>query len=199
MKTESHTSDRVLAILLKEPFAVHTATGIAKFLNMTRQGIWKALNKLVEDKLINLESVGNTKTSTATIKLNWANPVTEKTLSLLLTKESLKQQRWRANFAELENNVSFLILFGSVLNSPKEANDIDLLAVANKKKFKAVEETVIKAQQTQLKKIHIIDLTEIEFSQELKKPNKPYLDAVKKGVILYGQDDFIRFIRGLQE
>ena len=199
MKTENHTADRVLVILLKEPFAMHTATSIAKALNITRQGIWKTINKLAENKLINLEYVGNGKTSTATMKLNWPNPITEKTLSLLLTKESLKQQRWRVNFAELENNVNFLILFGSILNNPKEANDIDILAIENKKNFKAVEKIVIKVQQTQLKKIHIIDLTEIEFSQELKKPNKVYLDAVKKGVILFGQDNFIQFIRGLHK
>ena len=178
---------------------MHTATSIAKALNITRQGIWKTLNKLAENKLINLEHVGDGKTSTATMKLNWLNPITEKTLSLLLTKESLKQQRWRVNFAELENNVNFLILFGSILNNTKEANDIDILAIVNKKKFKAVEEIVIKVQRTQLKKIHIIDLTELEFSQELKKTNKVYLDAVKKGVILYGQDNFIQFIMGLQK
>ena len=199
MKTENHTADRVLIILLKEPFATHTATSIAKSLNITRQGIWKTLNKLSENKLINLESVGNTKTSTATMKLNWINPVTEKTLSLILTKEYLKQQRWRVNFAELENNVKFLILFGSILNNPKEANDIDILAVVNKKKFKAIEEIIVNAQQTQLKKIHLVDLTEIEFSQELKKTNKAYIDIVKKGVILYGQDNFIQFMRYLQK
>ena len=199
MKTGKNTADRVLIILLKESFAIHTATSIAKSLNITRQGIWKTLNKLAENNLINLEHVGNAKTSTATIKLNWSNPITEKTFSLLLTEESLKQKRWRVNFAELENNVSFAILFGSILNNQKEANDIDILAVVNKKKFKLVEEITAKVQQAQLKKIHLVDLTEIEFSQELKKPNKAYIDAVKKGVILYGQDNFIQFIRGLQE
>ena len=133
------------------------------------------------------------------MKLNWFNPVTEKTLSLILTKESIKQQRWRVNFAELENNVKFLILFGSILNNPKEANDIDIFAVVNKKKFKAIEEIIVKVQQTQLKKIHLVDLTEIEFSQELKKTNKAYIDTVKKGVILYGQDNFIQFMKDLQK
>ena len=199
MKTENHTADKVLSILLKETFAMHTATSIAKALNITRQGIWKTINKLAENKLINLEYVGDAKTSTATMKLNWPNPVTEKTLSLILTKESLKQQRWRVNFAELEKNVKFLVLFGSILNNPKEVNDIDIIAVVNKKKFKAVEEITAKAQQTQIKKIHLVDLTEREFGQELKKTNNAYIDAIKKGVILYGQDNFIQFMRDLQK
>ena len=199
MKTDKITSERVLAILLKESFAIHTATSIAKPLGITRQGIWKILNKLEENNLVRLEFVGKTRTSTATIKLDWANPITERTLSLLLMKESLKLQRWRSNFAELENNTDFLILFGSILINPKEANDIDILAIADRKNFKTVEEIIIKIQQSQLKKIHLIDLTVDEFSYELKKPNKSYLDAVKKGIILYGQDSFVQFIRNLQK
>ena len=199
METEKYTSERVLTILLKEPFSVHTATSLAKTLRITRQGIWKRLNKLRKSDLVNLEFVGKTKTSTATVKLNWANPITEKTLSLLLMKESLKLQRWRSNFAELENNTDFLILFGSILINPKEANDIDILLVANKKKFKTIETIVIKIQQTQLKKIHLIDLTAVEFSYELKKSNKSYIDAVKKGMVLYGQDSFVQFIKDLQK
>ncbi len=197
METENPTSEKVLGMLLKEPFETHTATSIANALGITRQGVWKTLNRLSERKLISIEPVGKAKTSTTIINLNWSNPVTEKALSLLLTKDSLKQQRWRANFAELENNTDFLMLFGSILNNPKEANDVDLLAVVKKKNFKEVDEMVSRVQQTMLKKIHIIDVTASEFSYELKKPNKAYTDAVKKGVVLYGQDNFIKFIRGL--
>ena len=199
METPNSTKERVLLSLLKAPFEIHTATSLAKALNITRQGIWKTLNKLMENKLINLERVGDTKTSTATVKLNWTNPATEKTLSLLLTQESLKQQRWVVNFAEIESNVKFLILFGSILNNPKEANDIDLLAVVDKKNFKAIEEKISKVQQTQIKKIHLIDLTKAEFNYELKKPNMVHMAAVKKGTILYGHDNFIQFVKGLQK
>ena len=192
MAAKNITTDRILCVLLKEPFTTHTVTSIAKALDMTRQGIWKTLNKLSVDKLISLEPVNDAKTSTVTIKLNFDNPATEKKLSLLLTQESLKQQRWQVNFAELEKKVNFLILFGSILNNSKEANDIDILAVVNKKNFKAIDEVIAKVQLTQVKKIHLVSLTAKEFRHELKKQNKAYLDAVKKGVILFGQDSFIR-------
>lgn len=199
METENYTAERVLTILLKEPFTIHTATSIAHILNKTRQGIWKALNKLEKNKLIILKPVGNAKTSTSIISLNWDNPVTEKTLSLLLTKELSKQQRWIFNFSELEKNVKFFILFGSILHSPKEANDIDILAIVNKGNFKEIDEKILKIQTTQIKKIHLIDLTETEFKQELKNKNKAYLDALKKGVILFGQENFIKFIKKLEK
>lgn len=197
METKSSSGERVMVKLLKEPFSLHTITSIAKDIKLTRQGTWKAINKLEKDRIITIENVNNTKTSTAIIKLNWSNPITEKTLSLLLTKESVKYQRWRINFAEMERNVNFIILFGSILNNPKDANDIDLLAIAGKKNFKAVEETIARIQQTQLKKIHLVDLTAEELSHELKRPNKAYIEAFKKGVVLYGQNNFIQFVRGL--
>ncbi|MBI2507983.1 nucleotidyltransferase domain-containing protein [Candidatus Woesearchaeota archaeon] len=190
--------EKLLKLLLKDPFTMHTATSIAKSLNITRQGTWKILNKLREDDLINLKPLSKARTSTTLIKLNWSNPVTEKTLSLILTMECLKQQRWRVNFEDLENKTHFLILFGSILNKPKEANDIDILAITDKKNFKEIEEIRMKIQKTQLKKIHLIDLTKEEFSQELKKHNKAHMEAVKKGIILYGQDNFIQFIRNLK-
>lgn len=197
MTTENQTRDRVLLCLLKEPYATHTTTSLAEALHRTRQGIWKIISKLKHDKLINIEHIGKAKTSTAMIKLNWECPLTEKTLSLLLTKDALQQQRWRANFAELEKDVEFLILFGSILTTPKDAHDIDILAIVSKKKFKVVEEKVAKVQVTQLKKLHLIDVTKAEFCNELNKQNKAYLDAIKKGVILFGQENFVECIRGL--
>ena len=198
METQT-TADKVLMILLKEPFIDHTATSLSKILNITRQGIWKTLNNLSYEKLVSLRSVADTKKSAMNIKLNWENPITAKTLSLLLTKESLNYERWRFNFAELENNVKFLILFGSILINSKEADDIDVFAIVDKKNFKTVDEKILKIQTTQLKKIHLIDLTEAEFSQELKRPNKAYVDALKKGIILFGQENFIKFIKGLKK
>lgn len=195
MRTGDHTTDSVLVILLKEPFAIHTATSMAKSLGISRQGIWKTLNRLAENKLISLESVGGAKTSTSIIRLNWSNPVTEKTLSLILTKESLRQQRWTVNFAELENNVDFLMLFGSAIDNPKEANDIDLFGiVSNKNKFMKIDETIRKIQKTQTKKIHALNFTQEEFRQELERPNKAFIDAVKKGIILFGHERFIKFM-----
>lgn len=199
METVNCTSDRVLALLLKEPFGMHTATSVAETLSITRQGIWKTLNKLANDELICLEPIGKTKTSAVVIKLNWENQITEKTLSLLLTKEAQKQRRWGENFFELKSIVKYLIIFGSILINSKKANDIDVLAVLNKKNFKAMDETILKIQSTQLKKIHLIDLTEEELIKELKKPNKPYLDAIKKGTVLYGQDNFIQLIKELKK
>jgi len=196
METRKNTSEQILKDLLKEPFARHSATSLASTLGITRQGLWKSLIKLSKQKLINIENINNKKTSVAIIKLNWSYPLTEKTLSLIITKESFQYERWADNFKELKEHVNFLFLFGSILHSPKTAKDIDILAVVDdKSNFKKIDEAAQKIQISQTKKIHLIDLTENEFKNELKKSNKAYLDAIKKGVVLHGSEKFIQFIK----
>ena len=199
MKTDK-TSAKILKILVKDISIRHTITSLAKEISMSRTGVWKALKKLESDNLISLSQIGTGKTSIYSISLNWNNLLTEKNISLVLTEDAMKNQRWKTNFAEIENHVSFFILFGSILHNPKEANDIDILIVVDKKQeFKKVEEIISKIQKTQAKKIHLIDLTEIEFKQELSNKNKAYIDALKKGIILFGQDNFIKFIKNINK
>ena len=193
------TAHKIITVLLKD-FSIHTATSLSKELKMSRQGTWKILKKLEKDDFIILEQIGKGKTSTQRIKLNWDNEVLEKTLALSLAQEALQNQRWKFNFADLKLEVDFLILYGSILHSPKEAKDIDIIGVVSQeKKLAKISDKILKAQETQTKKIHSINLNQKEFKQELKRPNKVYVEAVKKGVILFGQEKFIKFMKGLQK
>jgi len=193
------TAHKIITVLLKD-FSIHTATSLSKELKMSRQGTWKILKKLEKDEFIILEQIGKGKTSTQRIKLNWDNEVLEKTLALSLAQEALQNQRWKFNFADLKSEVDFLILYGSILYSPKEAKDIDIIGVVSQeKKLAKISDKILKAQETQTKKIHSINLNQKEFKQELKRPNKVYVEAVKKGVILFGQEKFIKFMKGLQK
>jgi predicted nucleotidyltransferase/DNA-binding phage protein len=197
METQN-TAEKILIKLVKEPFAEHTVTSLASAFGITRQGLWKTLNKLSKNKFIYLKSIADTKKSAVDINLQ-LDPISIKMLSLILTKEAMNNPKWINNFAEIEEKVSFLIIFGSILNNPKEAKDIDLIAVLdNKIKFKQIDGIISKIQKTQAKRIHLIDLTKEEFKEELKNQNKAYIDALKKGVILFGQDNFIEFIKGLK-
>jgi len=193
---KNKTNTEILKILLKQFTIKWTITSLAKELNISRVGIWKVLKKLEAERLILLSSIGEGKTSAFNINLNWENPILEKNLSLILTEEAYKNQRWLNNFKEIENKLDFLILYGSILHSPKEANDIDLFGVvSNKNNFLFIEEIIKKIQKTQIKKIHSENFTRTEFKEEIRKPNKIFIDALKKGVILFGQEKFIKFVR----
>ena len=188
---------KIMVFLLKD-FGSHTATFLSKELKMSRWGAWKILKKLEKDSLILIEPVGHGKTSTGIIKLNWGNILAEKTLALYLTQEALKYKRWLHDFSSLQKEIDFLILYGSILYS-KEANDIDLIGISKESKLGKIRNIISKIQETQNKKIHYISLTKKEFKQELKKPNRAYLDAVTKGIILFGQENFIKFIKEMQK
>lgn len=188
---------KILKLLLKDFTIKPTITAVAKEIGMSRVGIWKVLKKLETEKLIVLSPIGAGKTSAYRISLNWDNPLTEKNLVIALTEDALKNQMWLSNFAELESKVDFLIIYGSIIHSPKEANDIDILGVISKNKFLEIEESIKKIQKTQIRKIHALSFTQAEFKQELEKPNKVFIDAIKKGIILFGQEKFIKFIRSI--
>ena len=159
------TNLKILKILLKDLLIKPTITSLAKETGMSRVGTWKTLKKLEKEKLILLSPVGTGKTSAYLINLNWGNPITEKNLVLALTEDAIENQRWINNFAELEDKVKFLIIYGSIINHFKEADDIDILGVTNKNNFSEIDESVKKIQKTQLKKIHALNFTQTEFNQ----------------------------------
>lgn len=193
-----NTKDKILEILLKQFLINWTITSLANEVKISRVGIWKVLKKLENEKLIILSSIGQSKTSIISIKLNWKNIILEKKLSLILTEEVLRHKRWLNNFEDLKNITEFTIIYGSILYFPKEANDIDILEiVSNKKNFLKIEKTIQKIQKTQIKKIHSESFTKTEFRDEIKKPNKIFIDAIKKGIILFGQEKFIKFVRDI--
>jgi predicted nucleotidyltransferase len=150
------------------------------------------------EKLVTLSPAGTGKTSTFTVALNWDNVLTQKNIETCLIEEALENQRWRSNFELLGQKVLFLIIYGSILHSPREANDIDIMCVvARKSAFKDVEKVLNNLQKTQLKHMHSLNFTEDEFRSELRKQNPVFIDAIRKGVVLFGQESFISFMKGV--
>ena len=94
--------------------------------------------------------------------------------------------------------MSFFILYGSVLKSYTKAKDIDVIGIIpNKRRFKKLHQSLDEVQKSQAKKIHAINFTQSEFREELLKPNKAFIEAIKRGVVLFGQDQFIKFLKKL--
>ena len=197
MVTRDLTAKRVLLHALKDFTDTHTITTLARELGLSRVGIWKVLKKLEGEKYIILKTIGKGKTSTSMVTLNWSNPLVEKRLSFYLTEEALKQRRWQVNFGDLDRVTDYLILYGSILHSQQQANDIDILGITSKKNFIKIQNIIDKIQKTQSKKIHSLNFTDSEFKTELKKQNKTFIGAIKRGVVLFGQDKFIKFMKNI--
>ena len=185
---------RIALLLLKDFSTMHTITSIGKELGMTRSGIWKVLMKLKKENYIILETTEEK--SLLIPKLNLRNELLEKYLDFALSKEAKEHERWIFNFTEAKEHVSFFILYGSVLKSYAKAKDLDVIGIIpDRKSFKKLHESLDKIQKSESKRIHAINFTESEFREELLKPNKAFVEAVKKGVVLFGQEEFIKFMK----
>ncbi len=189
-------ANKMLLHVFKDFSSVHTITSLANALGLSRVGVWKILKRLSVEKYITVNPISSGKTSASVIKINWDNPLVKKVLSLCLAEEALTQRRWAINFAELEKAADFLILYGSILQSP-QANDVDIVGVFKKARFVKAQILIDMVQKTQGRRIHAINFTESEFRDELKKANPAFVSAVKSGVVLFGQDCFIDFIQRL--
>jgi len=199
MVTINGVGREVLLILCKDFSRMHSITYLAGEVNMSRVGMWKVIKNLKEEKLITLIPLSKGKTSASVVRLNWDNILLKKALELYLLEESEQQKRWKFDFSELEKIAGFSILYGSILKSTEKANDIDIINVVKRKDFIKVQNTIDKEQNIQIKKIHTINFTLEEFRHELIKGNKAFIDALKKGVILFGQENFIKFMEQLQK
>ena len=200
MITQNTPSKKLVELLLKDFTGVYTVSSIAQKLRLTRMGAWNILKTLQNEKVILLKATGTGKTSTKIVSLNLDNPVLDKYLAFSLSEQASQYNRWLLNFEPLKNHVSFLILYGSIISSPKQANDVDVVAiVSDKTKFKPIHKEIDNIQHVQLKEIHAINFTEEEFRRELLKPNEAFIDAVKKGIILFGQEQFIQFMKKIHK
>ena len=196
METITPYQMRIALLLLKDFSTMHTITLIGKELGMTRSGIWKVLMKLKKENYIILETTEEK--SLLIPKLNLRNELLEKYLNFALSKEAKEHERWIFNFTEAKEHVSFFILYGSVLKSYAKAKDLDVIGIIpDRKSFKKLHESLDKIQKSESKRIHTINFTESEFREELLKPNKAFVEAVKKGVVLFGQEEFIKFMKKL--
>lgn len=195
-----NSTQKILTAILRQTSGAPTISMLEEVLGMSHVGVWKALKKLESAKMVILKAAGNKKNSTYSAYLNWGNSLVEKTLTLALEHEASFQRRWLINFAELESKVDFLILYGSVLVSPQKANDIDLLSIVSKKNTSMeIEHLAMKAQKTQIKHVHNIIFAPANLKAELKKPNIALTNAIKEGVVLFGQDKFVKFMKELQQ
>ncbi len=190
------TTQKILTLIIRNVSKAPTLAMLAESLKMTHVGIWKAVKKLEAGEMVKLKQIGNKKNSIYEVHLNWENPLLEKTLILALEHEATSQRRWAVNFAELKELANFVILYGSILHSPQKANDVDIMGVISKKNnFSKFERIVMNIQKTQLKKIHAITFSPGGLNGELNRPNIAFINAIKEGVILFGQDKFVAFLR----
>ena len=69
-------------------------------------------------------------------------------------------------------------------------NDIDVLLVTDQKRFSKLEEEIKELNKINIKRIHPLYQTYEDLIKNIKKRDKPILNAIK-GIIMVGEEKFM--------
>lgn len=174
-----------ILVLFKNPEKEYNAHNIARSLNMSSMGALKIAKRLEKEHILISKQLGK-----ATFyKLNLSNEYAHQYINFLLKREAQHTppyvKRWVTEIQKVKS-ASAALLFGSVLQKQKEANDIDVLFITNSAQFQKLKKEIEAINFLNSKKIHPIYQTEKDFINNVKKGDKIVLNALK-GIVAFGE------------
>lgn len=181
----------IIKQLFKDFLSPYNSRSISKIIGISHAGAFKILKKLEKKEIVKPNRIGNS----VIYSLNFDNPITAREIEMVLTIESRSYKRWIEEFRSLENRSEFVILFGSILTNENSARDIDILVVAEKKRFDNINKIIGERNRVSNKRIHLIFQSPEEFKKDINTKNKVMVEIVKKGVVLFGQDKIRKFMQ----
>ena len=188
------TKNEMLFVLsvFKNPKTEYNANNIAKHLKISSMGALKIAKKLEYQKILISKKLGKAKF----YKFNSNNEYARDYLKFLLKKEVQEShkyiKRWINEINKIKN-ASVCILFGSILTKHSEAKDIDVLLITNSKKFSKLKKEIEEINKINTKKLHPVYQTKEDIKKNIKKEDKPLLNAIK-GIVVFGEDKIINLI-----
>jgi len=178
--------------ILKNPEKEFNANNIAKEINISPMGALKIARKLEKERILSSKSIGRAKIYAIDF-----NEYAEQYIKFLLKKEIEQSspyiKMWVGELKKIKNSEA-IILFGSVLKKEKQAGDIDILVLVDKKRFDKVKKEIESINQLNEKKIHPVYQTEEDFEKNLKQKDKIVLNALK-GLYVFGEDRIIKVLK----
>lgn len=188
-------TSKILSFLLRNR-ELYNINQIAKILNLSVGSVHKILKNLEERKIVNIKILGNA----MYYNINFNNQEAIKLSELILIegKNNLLKENKTAKIYvhDLERyNAQCIILFGSILNG-EQAKDVDVLfLIKNKKEVKIINNFCLEISKIRTKKINPLILLEEDLIENIKKQNKAIVDIIKTGIILKGEEIFVKTIK----
>lgn len=166
---------------------------IAKQLDLSPMGAQKILKEFEKERILVKERIGTG--IFYSIDLN--NEVAFKLAELILTQNKLSSyvRVYARDLEKLKESVKACVLFGSILIKGEEARDVDVLVIIDDKKFKEVERLKEDLSKIMIKPLHFMYQTQKDFVKNIKKGDKPILEVIKTGAILWGQNFVLQGIK----
>ena len=191
---ESITNNEMLVVLsiFKSPEKSYNANNLSKHLNISSMGALKIVKRLEKEGILFSKKIGKANI----YKINFKNDYSIDYLKFAIKREARQAhpyvRRWLTEIKSL-TNAKGAILFGSVLRKFKEANDIDVLLLTDKKGFSNLKKQIEKSNNFNLKRIHPVYQTEEDFNKNIREEDKVVLNAIK-GIYAFGEDLFIKIL-----
>ena len=186
---------KALIIIFRDIENDFNANNLSKKLCITRIGAMKLLKKLEKKEVLKSKIIGKS----SIYKINLEDDYIQDMIAFLLSDEANNFKRWKNEFKEVFYDGMIVILFGSTLVNYSKANDIDLMIIGNKSESASINKTIRDKQKILPKKIHLINMSEKEFLENLEKKQKAIVDIVKNAIILYGQAKYVRLIKNVKK
>jgi DNA-binding Lrp family transcriptional regulator len=182
---------KVLKIILMAFGEEYSINQIAKQCKIAPNGAMKILKKLERENIIKPKNIANIKS----YKINFEDEKTKSILELALISEIKGRLKYRyGDIKQLKELVDACIIFGSYTDLKKEPNDLDLLLVIKKDKFKEYKKKSKVIYVTMPIKIHEVLQTESDIKKNLSIKDKILIEILRTGLIFWGNNKIIEII-----
>jgi len=181
-----------LLILFKDFTAFYNSNNISKILKISHVGAQKIFKRLYKNDALTSQKIGKS----IIYKLKLDDYVIE-LITFLLTDEANRFKRWKEEFKELYKDDRIILIFGSAINNYDKAEDIDIMIVMDKKDISEINKILKEKEKILPKKIHAIKLTNNDLLENLKNKDKAIIDIVKKAIVLYGHNNYVKIIKNV--
>ena len=183
---------RVMDFLIRNFNERNSINEIGRRLNLSPMGIYKILKKLEKVRAVIPEIVGNS----TFYKVDLLEEIGKKFAEMVLIQNDLNNYAkvQADDLQPLKEITLSCILFGSVLKKGKEAKDIDILLVLEKRNFEKVYGKLREIKELKPKKIHDVMVIKEDLVRIIKKNDAVVLDAIKNGRVLWGSEIIVEAI-----
>ena len=151
-------------------------------------GALKILKRLEAESILKSKKIGKA----AIYRINMNSFYARRYLSLILSRESLHApshiKRWIEELKKIKN-AEVVILFGSVLEK-LTSKDIDVLLITDQKLFPKLQQEIKSLNEMNVKKIHPLYQAYNDVIKNIKKKDKPLLNAIK-GIVVGGEEKIL--------
>ena len=184
---------RAVDFLIRNFTEKYNINQLARKLNLSPRGSYKILKKLESQKIIVPEKLGNA----IFYSINLENELAVKVSELVLSekREDPNLETLIEDLAELKKISYSIIVFGSFVENPKKANDVDVLILSNASNYKKLKEEIEEINSILAKEIHPVFQTEKDLEQNIKEKDKVILDIIRTGFILWGSHHIVKAIK----